>query len=152
MPVATRRRNLEALRHRLHARCLLCGEENAHGFKLCFHPSPEGGVEAVFACRKMHEGYPDQLHGGVIASLLDSAMTNCLFSHGVEARTAELNVRYHHPVDVHQPIVLRAVKASGRGRLHHLRAELSQAGRIRASAEAKFISGVGAPGTAGGTA
>jgi acyl-coenzyme A thioesterase PaaI-like protein len=34
------------------------------------------------------------LHGGVISSILDGTMTNCLFAHGTVAVTAELRVRF----------------------------------------------------------
>lgn len=38
-------------------------------------------------------------------------MTNCLFTHGIEALTAELTVRYRHPVDVRGSIATRTVEA-----------------------------------------
>jgi acyl-coenzyme A thioesterase PaaI-like protein len=37
----------------------------------------DGGVEAHFDCSRIFEGYSHRIHGGVIAALLDGAMTNC---------------------------------------------------------------------------
>ena len=41
-----------------------------------------------------HElGFPESLHRGFVAVLLDSAMTNCMFAHGLVGVTGELKVR-----------------------------------------------------------
>jgi hypothetical protein len=81
---------LEATGNSEHAQCLFCGKQNPIGFKLAFHARGDGSVHAVFPCERPLQSYPETLHGGVIAALLDSAMTNCLFSKGVIAVTAEL--------------------------------------------------------------
>jgi uncharacterized protein (TIGR00369 family) len=101
----------------------------------------DGGVEAEFACPESLEGYPDVLHGGVIASLLDGAMTNCLFAHGITAVTAELTIRYHAPVATGRPAIVRARIARAAHGCHFLTAELSRDGRVAVTAEAKFLSG-----------
>lgn len=49
-------------------------------------------VARTFAIAKQ---YIDLLHGGIASTLLDAAMTHCLLSKGIEALTAELNVRFH---------------------------------------------------------
>ena len=62
-------------RARLHPRCVVCGDEQAHGLGLTFVPSADGrGVEAVFDCRGRVEGYAGLVHGGVVSMLLDGAM------------------------------------------------------------------------------
>lgn len=135
----TRQNNLESLQARLHSRCRLCGRENAAGFHLTFTACEDGSVQAGVLCGPEHMGYEDRLHGGVVSSLLDSAMTNCLFSHGVHAFTAELKVRYHHPVRVGVPVIVRAWREARCSKLHLLKAELVQNGEKKASASAKFM-------------
>ena len=49
-----------------HRTCVVCGKENAHGFQLEFVRRGDGGVESHFHCSAAFEGYPDQLHGGVL--------------------------------------------------------------------------------------
>jgi acyl-CoA thioesterase FadM len=66
-------------------------------------------------------------------------MTNCLFAHGIEALTAELTVRYRHPIGVGGNIVVRASLTDSRGELHLLRAELRQEGQVKATALGKFV-------------
>jgi acyl-coenzyme A thioesterase PaaI-like protein len=119
-----------------HAGCYVCGRANGHGLGLEFRRNAQGGVEAVFACQTVFEGYPDMLHGGIICTLLDGAMTNCLFAHGV---TAELKVRFRHPVVTRRPARVRAWITETVRPLHELAAELVQNNQIMATAQAKFL-------------
>lgn len=89
---------LRTTQHQEHAACFLCGATNPAGFKLAFELQPDGTVRASVPCPRMFQSYEGTLHGGVVAALLDSAMTNCLFARGVAAVTARLDVRYRHPV------------------------------------------------------
>ena len=68
--------DMAAIRQRTHGNCVVCSPSNQRGLGLDFGLSPDGGVEATFACDKVFEGYTDFVHGGVISSLLDGAMTN----------------------------------------------------------------------------
>jgi acyl-coenzyme A thioesterase PaaI-like protein len=87
----------------------------------------------------MFEGYPDMLHGGIICALLDGAMTNCLFAHGHAAVTAELKVRFRHPVVTKRPARVRAWIAKTFHPLHEMVAELVQEEQVMATARAKFV-------------
>ncbi len=73
-----------------------------------------------------------------MATLLDSAMANCLFAHKRPAVTAELSVRYRHPVATTTEIIVRAWIIKSHRPLHLLKAELKQNGEIKATATAKF--------------
>jgi acyl-coenzyme A thioesterase PaaI-like protein len=60
-----------------------------NGLNLSFHVCRDGRVEGRFRCGYAYQGYTGLLHGGVISSILDGAMTNCLFSSGKTAVTAK---------------------------------------------------------------
>jgi acyl-coenzyme A thioesterase PaaI-like protein len=122
-----------------HPRCVVCGPADVLGLGLQFTIRADGGVESEFHCSSVFEGYPHQLHGGVIAMLLDGAMTHCLFARGHFAVTAELEVRYRHPVETDRAATVRAWIGRSNPRLHVLAAELIQDGHARATASAKFI-------------
>ena len=94
---------------------------------------------ASFDCRPLLEGYPGVLHGGVISALLDGAMTNCLFAQGRAAVTAELRVRFRHPVATDGTARLRAWIDRSCPPLFVLRAELRQGEQLMATAEGKFV-------------
>ncbi|MEJ2720282.1 MAG: PaaI family thioesterase [bacterium] len=127
------------IRHPAHRNCVVCGPSNSRGLALQFTLSPDGGVRAVFTCGDAYEGYAGLVHGGVISSVLDGAMTHCVFARGCTALTAELNVRFRQPVVVGAPITVRAWIDRSRGPLHLTRAELTQNHEVKATAEGKFI-------------
>jgi uncharacterized protein (TIGR00369 family) len=122
-----------------HARCIVCGSDNPAGLKLEFLPRGRGTVSASFSCHHSLQGYAGLLHGGIISALLDGAMTNCLFSVGISAVTAELSVRYLAPVQVDHPAEITATLEKSRGPLHCLHAELRQNGRVLVHASGKFM-------------
>lgn len=85
------------------------------------------------------QGYQGMLHGGVIAALLDSAMTHCLFHNGVRGVTGDLHVRFVEPVPCDSTLVIQARIASRNPPLFYLRAEMRRDCQVMAWAEAKFI-------------
>ncbi len=130
----------------VHATCLLCGRSHPDGFHLDFVMREDGSVRADFACDERFAGYPGQIHGGVVASLLDSAMTNCLYLHGHTAVTAELTVRYHLGLIIGCPAEMIGRLDRIARLLYHASAELIQDGRRVASAKARFMDYPGPPG------
>jgi uncharacterized protein (TIGR00369 family) len=122
-----------------HPFCLVCSQSNPLGLGLRFEVQADGSVQAEFISHAALEGYSGLLHGGVIAALLDGAMTNCLFAHGWQAMTGELTVRYRHPVPVGEAVTVRAWIEESYRPLHVMQAELLQNGCVQATASAKFM-------------
>ena len=85
------------------------------------------------------QGYDTQVHGGVIASLLDAAMTHCLFAAGVQALTAELVVRFVAPITIGDQLRISARLLTSRRNLHRLEAEILRGNRTMAHGTATFI-------------
>lgn len=119
-----------------HSNCWICGKS---GMGLEFAIGKNGEVTAEIDCQNIHQGYDGILHGGIIASLLDSAMVNCLFAHGIAALTAELKVRFKHPVKIEGEIVVEAELRRSHGALFILKSRLSQNSAILAEGTGKFI-------------
>lgn len=138
-PPPTTQQALDAARVAEHPSCLLCGRDNPLGFKLAFSVEEEGSVGATLTLSHFYQSYPATLHGGVVAALLDAAMTNCLFAAGVVAVTAELTVRYLKPALVDSPAHVTASIEKSCGPLYYVRAELRQHRDLMARASAKFI-------------
>lgn len=122
-----------------HAECFACGDRNAHGLKLDFRPVGKSRVSAECVLGEEYQGYPGVVQGGIVSTLLDSAMTNCLFADGIEAMTVRLNVRFREPVLVDRSMTVAACAVGQRGKLHELRASIVQDGRQKATAEGRFI-------------
>lgn len=121
-----------------HERCLLCGHKNPWSLGLVFAPAGGGVVEAVVTLHRGLQGYEGILHGGVISSLLDAAMTHCLFHDGIEAVTGDLHVRFVQPVPCEKRVTLRSWILTSFSPLYRLRAELLLDGRLMAWGEGKF--------------
>jgi acyl-coenzyme A thioesterase PaaI-like protein len=134
---------LVAVRDREHRHCFVCDPVNPAGLGLEFRVRDDGTVIADFSGGQAFHGYPYRLHGGLTSSLLDGAMTNCLFARGVVAVTAELSVRFHYPALSDRQASVKAWIERSRPPLHLMRAELSQDGRVLATAMGKFMERTG---------
>jgi len=121
-----------------HQWCLLCGSKNPRSLHLDF-ADQDGKVWAVISPGIELQGYLGIVHGGIITSLLDSAMTHCLFKRGIKALTGDLHVRFYRSVAVGVPVRITAWLNFSRPPLYSLKSELFQEGRIAARAEAKFM-------------
>lgn len=124
---------------KIHPYCVVCSRNNPRGLQLKFTRMDGNSVEGTFFCNAMLEGYPGRLHGGVIASVLDGAMTHCLFEHGFSAVTVELNVRYRHPVETNKVAHVRGWIVRMAPMIYYLKSEVVQGNKVRASAEGKFM-------------
>jgi acyl-coenzyme A thioesterase PaaI-like protein len=122
-----------------HPGCVVCGGANDRGLRLRYAPGDGNRVQAELNCDGSLEGYGGRLHGGIIAAALDGAMTHCLFALGRTAVTAELTVRFRHPVATGRPATVRARLERDLGPLYLLEAELVHDGVIKAVASAKFM-------------
>ena len=124
---------------KVHTSCFVCGSSNNYGLNLEFSKTREGTVEAFVLCDSRFEGYPGLVHGGIVSSLLDGAMTNCLFTLGHAPLTAELRVRFCHPLLINEPAVVRAWQNRISPRLYCLESEIIQDNLVRARAWGKFL-------------
>lgn len=124
-----------------HAECFACGDRNVRGLHLEFRPAGMSRVSAEGTLGEEYQGYPGFVQGGIVATLLDSAMTNCLFADGIEAMTVRLNVRFREPVVVNRGMTVAACLVRRRGRFYELEASIMQDGTQRASAEGRFMVG-----------
>lgn len=121
-----------------HSGCLLCGKMNPWSLGLCFESTGENVVETVVQLNRRLQGYNGILHGGVIGSLLDAAMTHCLFHAGIEAVTGDLHVRFVRPVPCDTKVTVRSWVLCSFPPLYSARAELLFEGHVMAWGEGKF--------------
>lgn len=130
---------LETTRQAAHPHCVVCGRGLACGLDLHFVLREDGGVEAGFECAAKFQGYEGLLHGGITSSLLDGAMTNCLFAHGIVAVTAEMTVRFRHPIRLNTPAIVAAAITRLQAPLYVVEASIVQQGQVKAKAVGKFM-------------
>jgi acyl-coenzyme A thioesterase PaaI-like protein len=92
--------SLNRQENNLHENCFACGSNNGAGLRLKFDEKDDGSVVGYFTADPRFEGYSGIVHGGIIATLLDSAMSHCLFKKGIMALTGRLSIRYSFPIRV----------------------------------------------------
>lgn len=91
-----------------HENCFACGSNNGAGLRLKFREKDDDSVVGYFTADPRFEGYSSIVHGGIIATLLDSAMSHCLFKKGIMAITGRLSIRYSCPIRVGTVVKLEA--------------------------------------------
>jgi acyl-coenzyme A thioesterase PaaI-like protein len=124
----------QAARH-----CFACGNLNPKGLQLRFRLE-DGEAVAEFTPDIHHQGYPGFTHGGVVAAVLDEAMGWAVYSRGVWAMTARMQMRFRDSVPLLEPLQVRASITRSRSRLVNARAELRHRdGRLLVEAEGSFL-------------
>jgi acyl-coenzyme A thioesterase PaaI-like protein len=124
-----------------HKYCFACGEKRSDlsSLQLTFAVVSENRVACQLHLGDGYQGYTGVMHGGVISTLLDSAMTHCLFAKDIEAMTAKLNIRFIKPVPINHKILLEAEVCSNRRCVYNLTSAISLDGEVLAKGDAKFI-------------
>ena len=122
-----------------HAHCFACGAANPHGLRLQFDADTDGSVWAQWMPGDGFRSYPDRVHGGVLATMLDSAMVHALFARGIAGVTAEMTIRYPSRANGIEPLLITAGVDSERHGVYFCHAEIRQAGIPVARATAKFM-------------
>lgn len=87
--------------------CFVCGNANPRGLRLHFQASGADCVEAPWMPSPEWEGFRGIVHGGVVSTVLDEAMSKAVVASGCEALTAELRVRFRRPVPSWEKLQVR---------------------------------------------
>jgi len=107
--------------------CLVCGVDNDFGLKTRFYETQDNELIAVFKPLDEHQSYPNVMHGGISATILDEVigraimMTTDSETFGV---TVELNVRYKKPVPLGAELKAISRITKDRGRIFEGTGEL----------------------------
>jgi uncharacterized protein (TIGR00369 family) len=126
--------------HKAQNRCFGCGPANATGLQLEFLLAEDGGVVCLPTIPDCFEGPAGYLHGGIIATLLDEAMSKCVRARGLTAMTRQMEVEYLRPVHSAAPIRLEGRLVRSERRNHWTVARiLSSRGHVLAEAKGLFI-------------
>ncbi len=106
------------------AMCFGCGEENPIGLKLKFKWD-NGTARAEFTPNESHQGWSGIVHGGIISSLLDEAMSNAPYFEGIPCLTAKMQVRIRRPALTGERLIITASITKKSRRLVETRAAIS---------------------------
>ena len=121
--------------------CFGCGAANPHGLHLQFSiDTVAHTASAPVQLTEIHQGAPGYIHGGLIATLLDEAMSKLNRPLGLLAMTRHIEVDYLRPAPIHAPLTVSArhLRRDGR-KLFHLAELHDEAGNLLASCNALWI-------------
>jgi acyl-coenzyme A thioesterase PaaI-like protein len=92
------------------------GGANPYAVPLVVEQNPDGGVRAEVTFRRLHEGPPGGVHGGISAMALDHLLGQAAAAVGLAGVTATLTVRYKAPVPYGRPVIVTAEQTRSEGR------------------------------------
>jgi acyl-coenzyme A thioesterase PaaI-like protein len=130
--------------HALHSTthcCFGCGPDNPNGLHLHFLLDREAHTASAHVhLTRLFEGPPGHIHGGIIATLMDEAMSKLNRLFDVVAMTRHMEVDYLRPAPLHQDLRLIGHHSHREGRKLYHRAELlSHDGVVLAQAKGLFV-------------
>ncbi|HET8993774.1 MULTISPECIES: PaaI family thioesterase [unclassified Rhodococcus (in: high G+C Gram-positive bacteria)] len=116
------------------------GPENALAPPLVLAGREDGWVEGIVELTFPYQGPPGHVHGGVAALLIDHTLGVANAWAGRSGATAQLNVRYHRPTPLFEPLTVRGRLVEENGRKINTVGEIATAdGTVCVSVEALFI-------------
>ena len=87
--------------------CFACGKDNPIGLHLDF--KYEGKTcTAEWTPKKEYQGYKDVLHGGIISTALDEAMTRMGYQLSMDTVTGHIEVTFKKPAFVNKKYTIKA--------------------------------------------
>jgi acyl-coenzyme A thioesterase PaaI-like protein len=93
---------------RLNASCIVCGSANAKGLQLNFYERPQGTICADWTPTSDWQSFQGTIHGGIISTVLDEAMSKVIIAQQWEALTVDLRVRFRSRISPGDQLRVRA--------------------------------------------
>jgi uncharacterized protein (TIGR00369 family) len=109
-------------------RCFGCGPANPGGLLLEFSIAADKSVASTAIIPETFAGHPGLLHGGIIATLLDEAMSKAVRARGFTAMTRHMEVDFLRPVPTATPLHIEGHVTHNEGRKHWTEARIVDAG------------------------
>lgn len=121
--------------------CFACGMRNDVGLKLVFRRE---GDEIVTECtpEPHFQGFPGVLHGGIVVTLLDEALSRMATAEGRWMMTGKLEIRFRNAAPVGHRLRVSARTLASRARMLQAAAEVRLADEpetVIATAEGTFL-------------
>ncbi len=105
------------LRAKPNSHCFVCGETNSSGLHLHFRQTGSSEMVADWNPGSACEGFLGIVHGGLVSTVLDEAMSKAVVATRIEALTVELRVRLRRNLDPMQTFHVRGWVNSQKRRL-----------------------------------
>ena len=91
-----------------HGWCFVCGTENPHSIGITMWVDDDGVMTSEFTLTDAQQGPPGYSHGGASAAILDETMGLVVWAAGMKVAAVNLEINYHKPLPLNQPLTLEA--------------------------------------------
>lgn len=118
--------------------CFVCGMDNPDGLRIEWTVNGKT-TYAEFSPERKYQGWKGILHGGIIAALLDEAMTRLACVVFGSAVTAEMNVRFVQPAKIGERLSIRGEILSESRKLIEMKAAIHSGETLIARSTGKAI-------------
>lgn len=122
--------------------CFICGMENPVGLKSQFYNMEDGSALTLFTYLPAHQSFPQRVHGGLIATMLDELTLRgyWVLDETMLGVTTSMSVKFRKPVPYGVELVGRGIVARETSRYFVTRTAITDRdGRILAEAESNYI-------------
>lgn len=122
--------------------CFGCGIDNKSGLKASFYEVDSNELVAIFKPVNEYQSYPERLHGGISATILDETLGRVISieEESIWGVTAELNIKYKKPVPLDQELKVVARITRNTSRIFEGEGKILLAnGDIAVTATGKYI-------------
>ncbi len=106
MPISFDRRPAPP-RAEIQSTCFVCGPTHPIGLRIRYELTGDGVVNARWVPSHAWEGFRGIIHGGIVCTVLDEAMSKAVAASAGEALTAEMRVRFRRRIQPGQELAIR---------------------------------------------
>ena len=104
--------------------CFGCGQNNPIGLKLSFRRDGKT-ARTEFTPGKQYQGWSGIVHGGIIACMLDEAMSYAARFEDMNSLTARMAIKFKRPVLIEEPLTITSSVTRKTRRLIETKAKVS---------------------------
>lgn len=123
--------------------CIICGMDNPIGMKAQFYNMEDESVMTIFKFKEEYQSFPQRVHGGIIATMLDELGLRALWAKTSEDNfgvTLSISVKYRKPVPYNETLIGKGLVQKETSKFVIIKTEIfDKTGNLLANAEVKYI-------------
>lgn len=124
--------------------CFICGMDNPIGLKAQFYNMEDGSVMTPFEFKEEYQSFPQRVHGGIIATMLDELGLRGLWAKtnndNVFGVTLSINVKYRKPVPYNEKLIGKGMLIKETSKFAIIKTEIYDIkGNLLADSEVKYL-------------
>lgn len=123
--------------------CIICGMDNPIGLKAQFYNMEDRSVMTIFKFKEEYQSFPQRVHGGIIATMLDELGLRALWAKSSEddfGVTLSMNVKYRKPVPYNEVLIGKGLVQKETSKFVTIETEIfDKKENLLANAEVKYI-------------